>query len=323
MQTVGDYTVGAAALSESDFDREVVQILAIGVTWTDESGDLQPDMDPRPLSAEGTRLPDGTVQVRFDTLDEEVVIDPRSPGAVTRLLPDGSWVTLGTLPEQMGDDTAAVALPVVRTTSGAEVLLGSESGRVDGVQERLAWAAVGVGEGEYQPEASSGDPLPALLFSGPEGLWWAHGTEPVTVEVDGAGLAWSIQEDRDLWAVQCLGPTSVGHHDPVVGEMDSASLRLAVCEDFTGPRESGYVVAVLPDDVARRAAIVQDADGASPGSVEVGESHTADLGQGQSLWVVRVSAGGQPIYELTADIEGLDLDGDGVADLPLSDEPSP
>lgn len=324
LQTVGDYTVGAAALSEFDFDQEVVQMLAVGVTWVDESGDLQPDLGPVPLTAGGNRLSERAVQVRFDAIDEEVIIDPRSPGVAMASRPGGSWVMVSTLPEEMEEEAAGLAVPVIDTEEGVQLLLGrSQSGRVEGVRERLAWVAVSVGDGPIEQGIVAGEPLPTVLFSGPRGPWWSQGTAPEVFEVDGTELAWAVKDNLDLWAVQCLGPTSAGPSFPVVGEMDSASLRLAVCEDAAGPQESGYVVTVLPDDVARRAAIVWNADGASQGSVEVGESHIVDIGRGQSLWVVRIWTEGQPIYELNADIAGLDLDGDGVADLPFSDEPSP
>ncbi len=319
LQSVGDYTVGAAALSESDFDQEVIQMQAVGVTWTDETGALQPDLGPVPLSAGGNRLSDGAVQVRFDAIDEEIVIDPWSPGVATVSRPGGSWVMVSTLPKQMEEDAAVLAIPVIDTESGVQPLLGrSESGRVEGVQERLAWVAVGVGDGPIEQGIVEGEPLPTVLFSGPGGPWWSRGTAPALVEVDGTELAWSVQEDLGLWAVQCLGPASIGQNHPVAGELDAPTPRVATCLDTTRPAESGYVVSVLPNDVARGAAIVpSSAQGSAPVSAEFGEVQIVEMGQGRSLWAVQVSAGDRPARDLAAEIEGLDLDGDGLVDLPL------
>lgn len=319
LQTVGDYTVGAAALSESAFDREVIQMQAVGVAWTDETGALQPDLGPVPLTAGGNRLSDGAVQVRFDSIDEEVVIDPRSPGVAVAVRPGGSWVMVSTVPKGMEEDAAGWAFPVIDTEEGVQPLLGwSDSGRVEGVKERLAWVAVGVGDGPIEQGIVEGEPLPTVLFSGPGGPWWSRGTAPEVFEVDGTELAFSIQDDLGLWAVQCLGPASIGQNEPVVGKRDTPTLEVAACVDFARPEESGYVVAVLPNDVARRAAVVlSSAYGGAPVSAQLGQAQTIAVGHGQSLWVVRVSAGDQPLRELAAEIEGLDLDGDGAPDLLL------
>lgn len=183
LREVGDYVVGAAPLSESDFDQEIIQMQAAHVTWTDEAGDLQPDLDPAPLSAEGEWLPDGTVRVRFSATDDEVVFDPQNDTVVAAPSRDGGWVVIATRPDAMtvidnspdGSGYSDWPRLFMRTSEGrvpsepSDQQSGAGTGTVAGA-EQLIWFTVAP---EALSSATGADDveLDVLFDSNVDGPW--------------------------------------------------------------------------------------------------------------------------------------------------------
>lgn len=169
-----------------------------------------------------------------------------------------------------------------------------------------------------------GEPLPTIAFATDWGVWWIGGEQPRSIGADNAhvSLRWSVDEDLGLWALQCEPVTMYRPELPVVvGELARPTAQLIRCTDSYSMQGFGFVVAVLPTEVASEAALVEaEHEVDSPVHVS-GQPQIVDLGAGRSLWTMDVSDNrprGDDLVPVHPElnIEGLDLDDDGMVDVP-------
>lgn len=338
VQQVDGYSVAAAALSRSDFDagslggrREVFQLRGVGVTWEGAQVPQPPEPSkPERIAAEETQLADGSVRLRFDAGDKEVIVDPSSGGASVVERAGGGWVVVAPQPVLLLSHLEPEPLAVVRTTAGLQAQPGPVArGTIGAAGSARRWVAVGVGDAVEAGDGAVGMPLPTMILDTSEGPWWASGDQPMRPDGQHEGkdhytwLDWSIQEDLGLWAVQCTENLDIEReYPPSVGELARPTVQLIRCVDpFNSMQGFGFVVAVLPTEVAGEATLVEaEHEVDSPVHVS-GQPQIVDLGAGRSLWTMDVSDNrprGDDLVPVHPElnIEGLDLDDDGMVDVP-------
>ncbi len=303
-RVVGDYLVAWAVSSESG-DPDGRPAL---VKW-----DWPADRELTASSTVTVQEQGDEVTVAVEGTTIKMTMALGDTGAKAAQAADGGALVIAALPEgitsvdgPLGPANAAPQV-VVKMYSDVVAIQEGPGSKVGSATLPGEGGMVAVGSpAATEPYEQDVEVLPTLLFQGERGPQWAGGGLPSTVEVEGTQIRVSSDPDLPLWAANCA--TS----DAVTGDIGSAVLMTIECIDPDGSVTPNiFAVSVLPTDVAESAQLVTMQAAISPDVVP--DPIVTDIGDGLSLWAVPlgpVRTGG------LADLEGIDLDGDGVVDEP-------